>query len=130
MKPVKKIKWYPTVQDGMIPKQEGRRVTYNQYEIALFHLGHEYLAIDNQCPHKQGPLADGIISGKSVFCPLHNLKISLESGCALNGGKGQVKTYPIKMIQGKVCIAFEEGQYQVIENQSEIEEPSNFKDVN
>ena len=110
MNTIKQIKWYPVADLSAIPEKEGRRVAFRQYEIALFNLGSEYLAIDNQCPHKQGPLADGIISGKSVFCPLHNLKVSLEHGCALNGS-GQVKTYPVKVIRGKICIAFEEGKY-------------------
>ncbi len=102
--------WIPVMQEGSIPLREGRRVVCSGYEIALFNLGDEYLAVDNRCPHKAGPLADGIVSGKAVFCPLHNWKISLESGCALSGGQGQVKKYPVKIIQGKICISFKEGQ--------------------
>ena len=102
-------KWYSVADEGAIPLREGRRVVYQDYEAALFNLGGEYLAVDNRCPHKQGPLADGIVAGKAVFCPLHNWKINLENGCALSGGKGQVKTYPVKVLRGKVCIAFGEG---------------------
>ena len=105
-------KWYPVADRKEIPLKEGRRVCWDEYEIALFNLGDEYLAIDNQCPHKSGPLADGLIAGKSVFCPLHNWKISLEHGCALTGGKGQVKTYPVKVIKGYLYVAFEEGKLQ------------------
>ena len=125
------IKWFPVAELDMVPVKEGRRVAFGQYEAALFNLDKEYLAIDNRCPHKQGPLADGIVSGKSVFCPLHNLKISLENGCAMSGGKGQVKTYPVKVIRGKVCIAFEEGKCHSIENQtSSAEELENMRDIN
>ena len=131
MNTTKQIKWYSAVDTFTIPPKEGRRVTFHQHEVALFNLGKEYVAVDNQCPHKQGPLADGIVSGKSVFCPLHNLKISLENGCALNGGQGQVKTYPVKVIQGKVCIAFEESKYHSVENQtSSAAEPENMRDIN
>ena len=105
-------KWYPVADVNAVPVREGRRVIYGEYEAALFNLGNEYLAVDNRCPHKAGPLADGIMAGKAVFCPLHNWKISLENGCALSGGKGQVKTYPVKVLRGKVCIAFEEGKLQ------------------
>ena len=104
-------KWYSVADEGAIPLREGRRVVYQDYEAALFNLGGAYLAVDNRCPHKQGPLADGIVAGKAVFCPLHNWKISLENGCALSGGKGQVKTYPVKVLHGKVCIAFKEGKF-------------------
>ena len=115
----------------MIPKKEGRRIACGHYEVALFNLGDEYVAIDNRCPHKQGPLADGIVSGKSVFCPLHNLKISLENGCALSGGQGRVKTYPVKIIQSKVYVAFEEGKHHSVENQtSSALELENMKDIN
>ena len=102
-------KWYPVTDIGAVPVREGRRVIYGEYEAALFNLGSEYLAVDNRCPHKAGPLADGIVAGKAVFCPLHNWKIDLNNGCSLSGGKGQVKIYPVKILHGKVCIAFEEG---------------------
>ena len=104
-----KTKWYAVTDMNAVPVKEGRRVIYKDREVALFNLGNEYLAVDNRCPHKQGPLADGIVAGRSVFCPLHNWKISLENGCALSGGKGQVKIYPVKILNQKVCIAFEDG---------------------
>ena len=50
---------------------------------------------------------DGIVAGKAVFCPLHNWKISLETGCALSGGTGNVKSYPVSVIDGKICVGFE-----------------------
>lgn len=103
------MKWYPVAEMGWIPIKEGRRVGYKDWNVALFNLGTEYLAVDNVCPHKAGPLSDGIVAGKAVFCPLHNWKINLETGCALSGGRGQVKVYPVKISNHKVYIAFEEG---------------------
>ncbi len=101
------LKWYPVAEEGSIPLREGRRVLYREHEVALFNLGGtEYLAVDNRCPHKSGPLADGIVSGKSVFCPLHTWKISLETGCALSGGEGRVKKYPVQVVGSQICIAF------------------------
>ena len=111
MSPTSVRKWYRVTDAGSIPLKEGRRVFCDEHEIALFNLGEEYLAIDNRCPHKQGPLADGLVAGKAVFCPLHNWKIGLENGCALAGGKGQVKTYPVKLMNGRIYIAFEEGKF-------------------
>lgn len=66
-----------------IPLREGRAVKVGNREIALFNLGDRFLAVDNRCPHKGGPLADGIVSGVSVICPLHAWKISLENGKGL-----------------------------------------------
>jgi nitrite reductase (NADH) small subunit len=90
-----------------VPLREGRRVCFRGHEVALFNLGDTYLAVENRCPHRQGPLADGIVAGRAVFCPLHAWKISLESGAVVGGGEGQVKCYPVKVEGGKVYIAFE-----------------------
>jgi nitrite reductase (NADH) small subunit len=108
---MKERRWYLVADTESIPLKEGRRVNFGRYEVALFNLGREYRAVDNQCPHKQGPLADGIIAGNHVFCPLHNWKISLGTGCAISGGTGHVKVYPVKVIQNKIYIAFEEGAF-------------------
>ena len=104
-------KWYPAANAGEIPEREGRKVKFRDLEVAVFYINGEYRAIDNICPHRGGPLADGIVAGESVFCPLHNWKFDLKSGCALSGGTGQVKTYPVKLIDNKICIAFDEGKF-------------------
>ena len=101
------MQWFPVAKTTDIPKNEGRKVSFQAYELAVFNVAGEFLAIDTLCPHKQGPLADGIVSGQSVFCPLHNLKIDLKNGLA--DGGSCVKTYPVKVIAGKICVAFHEG---------------------
>jgi nitrite reductase (NADH) small subunit len=63
-----------------IPLREGRAVLVGDREIAVFNLGDRFLAVDNRCPHRGGPLADGIVSGSSVVCPLHGWKIDLQQG--------------------------------------------------
>lgn len=106
-----KTKWFKVAKVDTIPTQEGRRVHFKGQEFALFNLGGgEFKALDGHCPHKQGPLADGIIAGDSVFCPLHNWKISLETGCALTNGPGSVRTYPTKVEGKDVYVAFNDGQ--------------------
>lgn len=100
-------KWVDVTEIGAVPLKEGRRVTWRNKQLALFNLGDRFVAIDNQCPHKQGPLADGIVAGNSVFCPLHNLQIDMANGCAMQGGEGRVNTYPVKQEGGRIFIAFE-----------------------
>ena len=51
-------------------------------------------AIEDHCPHKGGPLSQGIVHGASVTCPLHNWVISLETGKALGADEGCVRTIP------------------------------------
>jgi nitrite reductase (NADH) small subunit len=75
--------------------------------LALFNLGHRYLAVDNQCPHKGGPLADGIVTGASVVCPLHSWRISLETGDVDRPASGRgrcVHAYRTRVEDGVVSI--------------------------
>ena len=82
-----------------IPQREGRVLIVDGREVAVFNLGHRFLAVDNRCPHKQGPLADGIVSGDAVVCPLHARKINLETGCVERpaGETACVKTYAVQV---------------------------------
>lgn len=67
-------------------------------EIAIFRtIGGEYYALVNKCPHKGGPLSQGIVHGDSVSCPLHNWRISLKSGEALGDDEGCTPTIPLKI---------------------------------
>ncbi len=64
----------------------------------------EVFAIADRCPHKGGPLSQGIVHGKAVTCPLHNWVISLETGEAQGADKGQVQTIPVKLEDGVVWL--------------------------
>ena len=72
--------WVPIAYCDDIPRHEGRAVLVGDREIAVFNLGDRFLAVDNRCPHRGGPLADGIVTGESVVCPLHGWKIDLQNG--------------------------------------------------
>lgn len=64
----------------------------------------EVFALDDRCPHRGGPLSDGIVHGRSVTCPLHNWVISLETGMAQGGDEGSVKTYRVRVENGRLLI--------------------------
>ena len=90
-----------------IPAREGRAVLIGDREIALFNLDDRFLATDNQCPHKGGPLCDGIVTGSSVVCPLHAWKVNLETGQVERPTHGKdhcVATYPTRVEDGIVLI--------------------------
>jgi nitrite reductase (NADH) small subunit len=74
------MSWIKITPTESIPLREGRAVNVGGEEIAIFNMGDRFLAIQNRCPHSQGPLADGIVSGNTVVCPLHQWKTCLESG--------------------------------------------------
>jgi nitrite reductase (NADH) small subunit len=76
-------KWIRITNCENIPLREGRAIKVAGRNIAVFNLGDRFLAVDNRCPHQGGPLADGIISGTTVVCPLHAWKIDLECGAVL-----------------------------------------------
>ena len=91
----------------MIPPREGRSVLIEDREIAIFNLGDSFLATDSRCPHKGGPLCDGIVTGRSVVCPLHAWKINLESGAIERPGTADhfaVQTYPVRIDDGIVTV--------------------------
>lgn len=74
-------------------------------EIAIFRtMTGECYALVNKCPHKQGPLSQGIIHGAVVACPLHNWNISLKTGQALSEDEGCVPTIPLKLESGRIFL--------------------------
>jgi nitrite reductase (NADH) small subunit len=72
--------WIWVTAAANVPPREGRAVEIAGRALAIFNLGDRFLAIDNACPHKGGPLSDGIIAGGAVVCPLHAWKIDLRTG--------------------------------------------------
>ena len=89
-----------------IPVLGSRVVKTASGNIAVFRTGHdEVFALDDRCPHKGGPLSQGIVHGTSVTCPLHNWVISLETGKAQGADEGAVRTIPLKTEGGTIYIA-------------------------
>ena len=102
------FRWVRITPVDNIPLREGRPVRIGGREIALFNLGDRFLATDNQCPHKGGPLCDGIVTGSSVVCPLHAWKVDLETGCVVRPAQGKdhcVASYPTRVEDGIVSVA-------------------------
>ena len=74
-------------------------------EIAVFHtLDNQFYALINKCPHKAGPLSQGIVHGHVVTCPLHNWNISLKTGEALGEDSGCVPTIPLRVDAGRIYL--------------------------
>ena len=80
-----------------IPHGEGRTFTVAGQEIAVFHTrsGQVY-AVQAECPHRQGPLADGLLGGTTVMCPFHARKFDLTTGIGLQEDCN-IQTYPIRL---------------------------------
>ena len=82
---------------GEIPRMGARVVSTPRGDVAVFRTaGDQIFALDDRCPHKGGPLSQGIVHGVAVTCPLHNWVISLDTGEAAAPDEGCVRTLPIR----------------------------------
>ena len=88
-----------------IPRQ-GARVVKTAYGcVAVFRTADdETFALDDRCPHKGGPLSQGIVHGASVTCPLHNWVIDLATGRALGADVGQTRGHPLRVEDGRLLL--------------------------
>ncbi|WP_102223060.1 nitrite reductase small subunit NirD [Acidimangrovimonas sediminis] len=85
-----------TVDD--IPIQGARCVEAGDTRIAVFRTAtDEIFALEDRCPHKKGPLSQGIVHDGCVTCPLHNWVISLSSGTAQGADEGRTATFPVRV---------------------------------
>ena len=103
--------WIRITASDNIPPREGRAVIVGEREIAIFNLGDRFLAVDNRCPHRGGPLCDGIVAGVSVVCPLHAWKVSLETGAVERPASEHacLRTYTTRVAEGVVWIELPPG---------------------
>jgi nitrite reductase (NADH) small subunit len=83
-----------------IPLGEGRTFEVAGERIAIFNTrAGRIFAVEASCPHKGGPLADGLVGEATVICPLHASKFDLVTGSPLGGPTGScgIKTYPVRL---------------------------------
>jgi nitrite reductase (NADH) small subunit len=80
-----------------IPEGEGRTFEVDGRRLAVFRARDGALfATQAECPHRQGPLADGLLGSGTLICPLHSLKFDLTTGKALNGDCS-LQLYPLRL---------------------------------
>ena len=94
------IRWVDVGPAAEVARQSARRVESDIGPIAVFRtVDDDYYAVLDRCPHKGGPLSEGIVHGRAIACPLHNWSISLESGEPLgaDAGKGCTPTVPVRV---------------------------------
>ncbi|PYE29225.1 assimilatory nitrite reductase (NAD(P)H) small subunit [Rhizobium sp. PP-CC-3A-592] len=91
-----------------IPVRGARCVKTPHGRIAVFRTAEDHVyAMEDRCPHKGGPLSQGIVHGTSVTCPLHNMVISLETGRALGADEGEVRSVAVRNRDGMLSIALD-----------------------
>lgn len=86
-----------------VPLLEGRTVTVAGRRIAVFRLRDGWAAIENACPHRGGPLADGLVADACVTCPLHGRRFDLRTG-AEYGGTDRVVVHEVLERAGELWL--------------------------
>ncbi|UTR14997.1 nitrite reductase (NAD(P)H) small subunit [Salipaludibacillus sp. LMS25] len=94
------------MQLDQLPILIGKEVHIKNESIALFRLSNgEVRAIGSRCPHTNGPLAEGIVSGEFVYCPLQDWKVSLVTGHVQPPDEGAVPTYDVILKNGEIYVS-------------------------
>ncbi len=107
----KALNWVAVAKVEDVPVQGSRRVMSAQGEIAIFRTGkNEIKALKNQCPHKKGPLSEGIVHGDYVTCPLHNWVISLDTGEVKGPDHGCTPVIPVDVREDTIYLALSSSQ--------------------
>lgn len=91
-----------------IPRRGARRLETRLGPVAVFRTGDDAVfALIDRCPHKGGPLSEGIVSGKRVACPLHNWVVELETGRAVAPDEGCTPFLPIRREKDRLWLGLE-----------------------
>ena len=97
--------WTDILDVKDIPQLGARVVRHGDLDIAVFRTADdEVFALEDRCPHKGGPLSQGIVHGKKVACPMHNWNIELDSGCAVAPDHGCAREFPVKVEGSRVWL--------------------------
>ena len=103
--PVRVMPWTRVCRVEDIPQLGARVVKSAHGDIAVFrNTEDEVFALLDKCPHKGGPLSQGIVFGRKVACPLHGLNIGLDDGNAVAPDVGCARTFPVKVVDGEVFL--------------------------
>jgi nitrite reductase (NADH) large subunit len=97
--------WLHVCHLNELPKQSSHSLKVDNKRLAVFRTttGDVY-ALEDRCPHKKGPLSEGLIHGDYVACPLHDWNIELKTGQAMYPDKGCVSTYPVRIEEGNIYV--------------------------
>jgi nitrite reductase (NADH) small subunit len=86
-----------------VPLGEGRAVEIDGRRVAVFQTRNGWYALDQQCPHRGGPLTDGIVADGCVTCPLHDRRFDLSTG-RCHSDDLRVSVYAVEIHDGDVWV--------------------------
>ncbi|MDD3576844.1 nitrite reductase small subunit NirD [Halothiobacillus sp.] len=98
--------WFTVGQLADIPRLGAKVVHWQGTPIAIFRTQKdEVFALEDHCPHKKGPLSQGIVHDRKVTCPLHGWVIELDRGTAIAPDTGCTPTFAVRVTEGRVELA-------------------------
>jgi nitrite reductase (NADH) small subunit len=101
--------WYQVIAFDEIPARGARVVRIGEQAIALFRTSADAVfALLDCCPHRGGPLSQGIVHGNCVTCPLHDWVIELDTGEARAPDEGQTERFPVRIEAGMVFLGLDQ----------------------
>jgi nitrite reductase/ring-hydroxylating ferredoxin subunit len=106
--------WVPTVALSSLPDEGGRLFTYLDKRIALFRTSRGIFATDNRCPHQGYALVRGGVRDDVLTCAWHNWKFSLERGGECVFGGEDLRTYPVRIVDGLVHVDVQDAPAEVV----------------
>jgi len=92
------------VEANQVPLDRGLSVNAGGRELALFNIDGQFYALDGTCPHRGGPLGEGITEDGRVYCPLHGWEFDVKTGACINNPEKPVACFPARVLDGKVEI--------------------------
>ena len=101
----------PSLKLEDIPRLGARVIRTAKGDIAVFRTAEdEVFALEDRCPHKGGPLSQGIVFGRRVACPLHGWTVELQDGCAVAPDKGCARWFPTRISEeGMIEVVLDDG---------------------
>ena len=99
------MSWHDVGAIDDIPRLGARVVELPGRRIAIFRTSDDHIfALEDRCPHRGGPLSQGIVHGKRVTCPLHGWTVELDSGEAVAPDKGCAPRIPVALEGGRILL--------------------------
>jgi nitrite reductase [NAD(P)H] small subunit len=99
------VSWVDVGPVAALPERGARCVRIGGLSVAVFRTSTgQVFALRDQCPHRGGPLSQGIVHGTRVTCPLHEWVIDLETGQATGVDEGSTATFNVRVVDGRIAL--------------------------
>ena len=102
-------RFQPIARTEEIPEGEGRAFELGDRVIAVFHVGGQFHAIDDACPHMGVSLSSGCVNEHIVTCPWHGWRFDVTDGTWCDSPRVKTRSYRLKIEAGQILVAIEPG---------------------